>query len=337
MTASLDSRFMRRSLMRQAHAPMATASALYEVVHTPLCGGYGMRATRDMPAGSFVFREQPLACLASATLQDLFMTDSVMQSILQEIVAQNDEPPPFSDRAWWPEPTPAPIKAIQRFAEIEFAKMPKSAQEKWMALADSFSKPGEKSPGNVMRSNAFTDANTGDNFLYAHLSRANHSCAPNMQRSFESAGLAVVSLLRDVCKGDALLISYLSDDDLELPTGERRALLQEKFGFTCECERCGPCSLDVVVDIPLQRVDASLGERHVPPHARTSEEPAHSRHDAVSVLSDAQHALSRHLEACTAQMLSEPDRDTNGLLDAVRACSAALAATDRARRALNKR
>lgn len=315
-------------------APIATASTLYEVVHEPQCGGFGMRATRDMPTGTVVFRERPLACLASAALQELFFTDSVMQSFLDEIVARDEAP--YSDRAWWPEPTPTPIKAIQHFAEIEFAKLPLSTQKQWMSLADSFSKAGEKTPGNIMRSNAFTDASTGDNFLYEHLSRANHSCAPNMQRTFEFAGLAVVSLLRDVCRGEPLLISYLSDSDLELPTEERRAMLHEKFGFTCQCERCGSYDSELDATPTPERDDVTRnGSEYFP----------RSKSEAVRVLDSAQHALSQHLEACTSKMIAQPEAAGAAgsttpagaaLLEAVRGCSAALVATDRARRALDR-
>ena len=93
-----------------------------------------------------------------------------------------------------------------------------------MALADAFSPSPAKSPGNVLRSNAFTNAATGDNHLYELMSRANHSCSPNMSRTFDGH-TDVVSMLRGVARGEALTVSYLRDGDLARPTEERYYLL----------------------------------------------------------------------------------------------------------------
>ena len=57
-----------------------------------------------------------------------------------------------------------------------------------------------------MRCNAFTNVATGDNLLFETLSRANHSCVPNMRYTFEG-DVAVVSMLRDAAQAEELTIS----------------------------------------------------------------------------------------------------------------------------------
>ena len=128
-------------------------------------------------------------------------------------------------------------------------------RQRWLTLADSFTGgflPADasalKTPGGIARTNSVTDVHTGDCYLFETLSRANHSCAPNMRFTLPAfpcdGGAVTLSMLSDVPKGSALTISYLPPDDLERPTAERRALLSDKFNFVCGCERCGPAAAE---------------------------------------------------------------------------------------------
>jgi len=220
-------------MMSVAVASSSASSLVVEHVGEGL--GFGLRATRDLPLGTVVLRERPIAVLRASELRHVIGQDPPLERL---VASAADEASAFSDAQYWPAPTHASAEVIERFASHVFAQLPEPLQRKWMSLADSFSVPPAKSPGNVVRSNAFTDTAVGDSYLYEVLSRANHSCRPNISRTFEGSTV-VVRTTRTVAAGEPLLISYLSDTVLARPTNERRAALRAKFCFHCECERCG--------------------------------------------------------------------------------------------------
>jgi len=90
----------------------------------------------------------------------------------------------------------------------------------------------------IFRTNAYNHDETSGGRLYELLSRANHSCVPNLERTFVGETV-VVTARRKVAKGGELFTSYL-DQDADQSTEERRAMLKAKYNFVCECERCGP-------------------------------------------------------------------------------------------------
>lgn len=70
----------------------------------------------------------------------------------------------------------------------------------------------------------------------------NHSCSPNVAAvSPAFSTRAQWCVLKPVALGEELQSSYLSTDDL--PTLERRKLLQLHYSFTCECSMCRGTSL----------------------------------------------------------------------------------------------
>ena len=191
--------------------------AAIAVVPAPGCGGLGLKAQRALQAGDIIHREvPPVAILRASALCDAFQSDPVIQALLQPRAPTQ---PGYGDDQWWSVPTRASIEVIDRFAQLEFDKLPPLQQQKWMSLVDSFSTPPLKTPGGVFRSNAFTDVATGDNYLYEVLCRANHSCAPNIRRSFVG-DMAVVTALRDVDEGEPSWASY-SGRHLPPPTRPR--------------------------------------------------------------------------------------------------------------------
>ncbi|KAJ4457603.1 putative histone-lysine N-methyltransferase ATXR2 [Paratrimastix pyriformis] len=75
-------------------------------------------------------------------------------------------------------------------------------------------------------------------------STINHSCAPNAEhaiyRNEPAHQQAVVNLvaLRRIEKDDQITISYLSDEEAAAETPERRKMLQDDYGFVCDCSKC---------------------------------------------------------------------------------------------------
>ncbi|TNJ29184.1 SET domain-containing protein [Giardia muris] len=76
--------------------------------------------------------------------------------------------------------------------------------------------------------------------LYSILSCCNHSCAPNVRVQMDpdkNGSVIDLVLLTDGAANSELFISYLSIEELGLPTRARRDRLKS-WGFRCTCPRC---------------------------------------------------------------------------------------------------
>lgn len=73
--------------------------------------------------------------------------------------------------------------------------------------------------------------------LFARVATLNHSCEPNCEVvwAHSPSSAATVVTTRCVQSGEELCISYV---DVRLSVQERRAALEQRYGFTCDCERC---------------------------------------------------------------------------------------------------
>lgn len=84
------------------------------------------------------------------------------------------------------------------------------------------------------------ECNTFDLGLYPHSSFFNHSCRPTAQGFAVHGGLAPmleVVAISDLDQGGEVAVSYLSDQELCLPTDQRQANLVS-YGFVCNCRVC---------------------------------------------------------------------------------------------------
>jgi hypothetical protein len=86
--------------------------------------------------------------------------------------------------------------------------------------------------------------------VYKITSRINHACFANTTRRFNKAKNIVISLIKDIKKGDELTIDYLGVG--ALPVSMRRAVLQQQYSFYCGCKGC--------VNDKILPMDASLRE-----------------------------------------------------------------------------
>jgi hypothetical protein len=74
--------------------------------------------------------------------------------------------------------------------------------------------------------------------IYLIQSCFNHSCDPNATVEFlEGNSTLTLRTLRDVATDEEVTISYLDEESLKLPVGERREKLA-LYLFVCECPRC---------------------------------------------------------------------------------------------------
>ena len=75
--------------------------------------------------------------------------------------------------------------------------------------------------------------------LYLRMCKAAHSCSPNaFWYTVNSLGAKEMRSIQPIQSGSEVFISYLSDQQLLLPTAERRRYLQELKEFCCSCRRC---------------------------------------------------------------------------------------------------
>ena len=316
----LDVEMDMRVTPTEPTAAAAPDSAIHcDIVHESGCG-FGLRANRDLAQGTTVFTESPIHVLTASAFQEACTSDADLRSFMRLRTVDDS---PWDESQWWPERIRATSVVIDRFAHLEFAKLTASKQQRWMSLVDSHSS-ASKTPGGVVRSNAFTDASTGDNFLFGLLSRANHSCAPNMARSFVGVR-AKVTMLHAACSGDNLHISYLADADLARPTAERRALLRERFNFFCECKRCGTA-------VGAGAASPTAPDFRAQPLAidATVVDGCRGIDDALEA---ARAAVYGHLHACASQPTQEDAHPmaTAAQLGTLRACAKVLKAAVRAR------
>ena len=75
--------------------------------------------------------------------------------------------------------------------------------------------------------------------VFASISRLNHACRPNTVHSWShGCGARVVSAVAPIDVGDELVCTYLGMQAVEHPRELRRAYLDAKFDFECQCTLC---------------------------------------------------------------------------------------------------
>ena len=90
-----------------------------------------------------------------------------------------------------------------------------------------------KTPGGVSRTNGFQRGEHGR--LYEKMSRFNHSCKPNTtELEVNDVGKVFLVAARDIKKGEELTVQYGATGS----TSDRKAFLEMKYNFDCQCEAC---------------------------------------------------------------------------------------------------
>ena len=81
------------------------------------------------------------------------------------------------------------------------------------------------------------DRNSFFEGVFPLASKLNHSCRPNCGNQLRKGSMRVVTI-EAINPGEELTINYLGEAEAHLPTDQRRALLQKRYGFWCRCKRC---------------------------------------------------------------------------------------------------
>ena len=196
--------------------------------------GYGLFAMRPITCDETFHREEPIM---ANHWDDALLEDPEVAELIGQIIPYAQAARGKVGAARYP---PAAVAIVGRVVELMAARlykqMPAVGQRRLMALCDSLATPPTKTPGGVFRSNAF-HVGEMDGCVFEVLSRANHSCAPNIAKRFDRDSVAVHAL-RDIATGEELLISYLPEDMENASSEQRRELLRLKYNFVCQCVRC---------------------------------------------------------------------------------------------------
>ncbi|KAF7188232.1 SET domain-containing protein 5 [Pseudocercospora fuligena] len=142
-----------------------------------------------------------------------------------------------------------PTKDVtRRDTELAFAKLNSEDQDAVMQLAE-YHKPGidETKLQRILRTNSFGDENSG--FLYLTISRINHACIPNA--SHQDGAIVAET---DITAGNEICISYDSDKYEGLTAEQRGIVIENTYGFKCDCIACRPSSNRMVSDARRQLI-----------------------------------------------------------------------------------
>ena len=233
----------------------------------------GMVATRPIARGALIFEEAPLVVITIGEHDDdprVAALNDDARTVLAINQMRLGRPPAADEWGRLPGMQPIMERIVALQAARSFHTLSDQVQARWWALCDSSSDSlgcvdGSKLPAaahagrpeasmktvdGILYSNSFggTADGTRASVLFETLSRANHSCAPNIDMQTDAARghRARVTALRDIDAGEELLLSYLGSVGsarMERPVEERRAELRRKYRFHCECARCGAIAL----------------------------------------------------------------------------------------------
>ena len=97
-------------------------------------------------------------------------------------------------------------------------------------------------------------------FLFANISRINHSCLPSCGHAMDWSRLRLeVFAMRDIQQGEDISIEYIPQL-ITLPSQERKDKLKSTFGFDCACALCSS-SPDVIQQSDKRREQLKVSSR----------------------------------------------------------------------------
>ncbi|KXS95976.1 hypothetical protein AC578_8102 [Pseudocercospora eumusae] len=136
----------------------------------------------------------------------------------------------------------------RRDTEEAFAKLSSKDKEAVMQLAE-YHKPGmdETKLQRILRTNSFGDGYSA--YLYLTISRINHACISNASLKDD-----VIIAEQDIPAGGEILITYDSDKYEGLTAAQRGIVIENDYGFKCDCIACRPSGLRMLSDARRQLI-----------------------------------------------------------------------------------
>jgi len=120
--------------------------------------------------------------------------------------------------------------------------LPPTNQQDFFALSQCEQHGSTKSALGIWASNAYptdTGSETGMcSSVFTLACRLNHDCRPNAHVCWnDNIGMQTVHALREIRKGEEVMVAYIGGDADGTRAARRRAL-QSKFSFVCTCMQC---------------------------------------------------------------------------------------------------
>ncbi|KAI0754279.1 SET domain-containing protein [Daedaleopsis nitida] len=199
------------------------SSPAYQISPSPLTGGVGLFATRAIPQGATIFSERPLFTQPAHS-----RTNSTIMSALS--LRTREEQRQFFT-LWNARKLPRPgyPALLPALGIFETNALPCGA------VISSTHSEGDRRDALGAIGKSSRGAQEG---IFMQASRLNHSCRPNVCRSWNiDTQEMAFRTLRDVQAGEELCMSYV-DVDVLATRKQRKAELEEAFGFKCACEAC---------------------------------------------------------------------------------------------------
>lgn len=189
--------------------------------------GLGVLSTRYLKPGQLILQEMPFARVnkdaGSAESRANPKVAKLMARVLE--LASTGQFDPRSEYGSWPS------EVVHCFEGVLEAQAD-------MVFEGHATDDKQKTPGGIIRTNGVDDAEDHAN-LYTHMSRMNHSCAPNAVRvsTGDSGGVAVVAR-KQIDEGEEVMINYMDGADDGKPVEQRRKHLMQQYTFHCTCPLC---------------------------------------------------------------------------------------------------
>ena len=208
---------------KQSSTPSAEdASPAFEIAASPLTGGLGLFAIRPISQGSIILSEAPLFTQPPLPRRS---NSTIMSRLAQ---CTRDEQCQFFT-LWNAHKTPRPGQStlLPALGIFETNALPCGVFPGRTGAQAEEDEEVEKVQTGGHRDGIFLQA-----------SRINHSCIPNMARSWDAETQEMVfRAIRDIEVDEELCISYIGVDVLKR-RAQRKADIEKAFGFTCTCEAC---------------------------------------------------------------------------------------------------
>ncbi|KAF4590778.1 hypothetical protein EYR40_009375 [Pleurotus pulmonarius] len=201
----------------EIHRPSEVEERSYTIVDIP-GKGLGMVATQDIEQGDLIASERPLllAPHGMCGFRDIW----------------------FEYEATQEEQQAAMFSEVERVLRVAYDRMRPDDQAAYMKLHNAHLDDGSGPLLGILRTNVYSlfdmqgSKYTG---VFNELSRINHSCCPNADRTFHRASLSMrLYAVRDIQKGEEITTSYC---DLLAPFAKRQQYLA-RYGIHCECPPC---------------------------------------------------------------------------------------------------
>lgn len=188
--------------------------------HNGICirkasNGLGTFATRNIPTGTIIMREKP------HNLPDKFNNNEYKFMLIRKLLANPETKAQFESLV--PTSIHPDDENVVPYSEIEQhhrTYLPELTPEQARLYVMKYKR------------NAFS-CNNQPGILF-NGTRMNHSCNPNITYHMDGDHM-VFKAKRPIRRNEELFDSYI---DSTLPHSDRQRLLQQRYGFQCQCDKC---------------------------------------------------------------------------------------------------